>query len=50
VSATDALNIHRFYEPFAIPATSFARAVAFAIIQPDDVGINDILFRPAHEL
>lgn len=30
----------------AIPADSFARCVAFAISQPDDVDINEILFRP----
>jgi NADP-dependent 3-hydroxy acid dehydrogenase YdfG len=35
----------QFYE-IAIPADSFARAVAYAISQPDDVDINEILFRP----
>ena len=30
----------------AIPADSFARAVAFAISQPEDVDINEIFFRP----
>ena len=30
----------------AIPADSFARAVVFAMSQPDDVDINEILFRP----
>ncbi|PTY35876.1 oxidoreductase [Saccharospirillum sp. MSK14-1] len=35
-----------FYEAVAIPADSFARAVAFAISQPEDVDINEILFRP----
>jgi NADP-dependent 3-hydroxy acid dehydrogenase YdfG len=30
----------------AVPADSFARAVAYAIEQPDDLGINEILFRP----
>lgn len=44
-------NIHAFYEQYAIPAESFARIVAFAISQPDDVDINEILFRPtAQEL
>jgi NADP-dependent 3-hydroxy acid dehydrogenase YdfG len=46
-----AKGIHDFYAQFAIPADSFARAVAFAIGQPDDVDINEILFRPTrHEL
>ncbi len=35
-----------FYEQVAIPANSFARAVAFALEQPEDVDINEILFRP----
>jgi NADP-dependent 3-hydroxy acid dehydrogenase YdfG len=30
----------------AVPADSFARAVAYAISQPDDIDINEILFRP----
>ena len=34
---------------FAIPADSFARAVAYAIGEPDDVDINEILFRPTHQ-
>lgn len=34
-----------FYKQ-AIPAASVARAVAFAIAQPDDVDINEIVLRP----
>lgn len=46
-----AAGIADFYEKFAIPADSFARMVAFAIEQPDDVDVNEILFRPtAQEL
>jgi len=46
-----AAGIADFYERYAIPADSFARVVAFAIAQPDDVDINEILFRPtAQEL
>jgi NADP-dependent 3-hydroxy acid dehydrogenase YdfG len=33
----------------AIPADSFARAVAYAISQPDDIDINEILFRPTRQ-
>jgi NADP-dependent 3-hydroxy acid dehydrogenase YdfG len=40
-----AANVRKVYEN-AIPADSFARAVAFAMSQPDDVDINEILFRP----
>ena len=46
-----ARGVADFYEKFAIPADSFARMVAFAISQPEDVDINEILFRPtAQEL
>jgi NADP-dependent 3-hydroxy acid dehydrogenase YdfG len=44
-----AKGIGQFYEQYAIPADSFARAVAFAISQPDDVDINEILFRPTRQ-
>jgi NADP-dependent 3-hydroxy acid dehydrogenase YdfG len=44
-----ARGIGAFYEEYAIPAESFARAVAFAIDQPDDVDINEILFRPTRQ-
>ncbi len=42
-------SIHKFYEQFAIPADSFARAVAFAMSQPEDVDVNEILFRPTRQ-
>ena len=44
-----AKGIKEFYENHAIPASSFARAVAFAIDQPEDVDINEILFRPTSQ-
>lgn len=33
----------------AVPADAFARALVFAISQPDDVDINEILFRPTRQ-
>ena len=51
-SVTDpetAERIRKFYAESAIPADSFARAVAFAISQPEDVDINEILFRPTRQ-
>jgi NADP-dependent 3-hydroxy acid dehydrogenase YdfG len=42
-------RIQKLYKEIAIPADSFARAVAFAISQPDDVDINEILFRPTRQ-
>jgi len=44
-----AASIHAYYEAVAIPADSFARAVAFAISQPDDVDVNEILFRSTRQ-
>jgi len=39
----------QFYQNVAIPANSFARVVAFAISQPADVDINEVLFRPTRQ-
>lgn len=44
-----AKGIQGFYQHFAIPADSFARAVAFAIAQPEEVDINEVLFRPTSQ-
>ena len=33
----------------AVPAETFARMVAFAISQPEDVDVNEILFRPTRQ-
>jgi NADP-dependent 3-hydroxy acid dehydrogenase YdfG len=44
-----AATIQNFYEGYAIPPDSFARAVALAIGQPDDVDVNEILFRPTSQ-
>ena len=44
-SVTDpeaAERIRTFYSQVAVPANSFARAVAFAISQPEDVDINPV--------
>jgi NADP-dependent 3-hydroxy acid dehydrogenase YdfG len=49
LSVTDpamAERIKTSYAEQAIPADSFARAVSYAISQPEDVDINEILFRP----
>lgn len=44
-----AANIGKFYDEYAIPADSFARAVIYAMSQPDDVDISEILFRPTRQ-
>jgi NADP-dependent 3-hydroxy acid dehydrogenase YdfG len=51
-SVTDpdaAERIRTFYSQVAVPAESFARAVAFAMSQPEDVDVNEILFRPTRQ-
>ncbi len=51
-SVTDPMvapRINKLYKEIAIPADSFARAVAFAISQPGEVDINEILFRPTRQ-
>jgi len=42
-------NARKMVQDIAIDATAFARTVAFAISQPDDVDINEILFRPTRQ-
>ena len=42
-------GIAQFYEFTAIPASSFARCVLFAMSQPENVDINEILFRPTKQ-
>src|SRR4051812_12673741 len=44
-----AATMRKMYDEIAIPADSFARAVAYAMSQPDDVDINEILFRPTRQ-
>jgi len=42
-------KIKGFYEEYAIPASSFARSIAFAISQPEDMDVNEILYRPTKQ-
>lgn len=42
-------RVQKFYDEFAIPADSFARAVVYSMSQPDDVDINEILYRPTRQ-
>jgi NADP-dependent 3-hydroxy acid dehydrogenase YdfG len=44
-----AARLRDFYSQVAVPAASFARAVAFALSQPEDVDINEILYRPTKQ-
>ena len=41
-------NVHKAYE-YAIAADSFASMVMFAMSQPEDVDVNEILFRPTKQ-
>lgn len=47
-SGTAADTVLDFYKQ-AIPSASVARAIAFAIEQPDDVDINEIVIRPTQQ-
>jgi NADP-dependent 3-hydroxy acid dehydrogenase YdfG len=42
-------SIRNFYDAFAIPVDSFAQTVAFAMNQPDEVDVNEVLFRPTSQ-
>lgn len=42
-------RMNKFYAEQAISADSFARAVIFAISQPDDMDVNEILYRPTKQ-
>jgi NADP-dependent 3-hydroxy acid dehydrogenase YdfG len=44
-----AARMKKFYAEQAISADSFARAVIFAISQPDDMDVNEILYRPTKQ-
>ena len=46
---TAAERVRTFYSQVAVPADSFARAVAFAMSQPEEVDINEILYRPTRQ-
>lgn len=51
-SATEpdwAQRIRDFYDACAVPADSFARVLAFALSQPEDVDINEIVYRPTKQ-
>jgi len=44
--ADSAAGVAAFYEAFQIPADAVARAVAYAIEQPAEVDVNEIVLRP----
>jgi len=49
ITEPDIAQVQKFYKEIAIPADSFAQAVAYAISQPEEVDINEILFRPTRQ-
>jgi NADP-dependent 3-hydroxy acid dehydrogenase YdfG len=44
-----AKGMQGFYQSTAISADSFARAIIFAIEQPEDMDVNEIVFRPTRQ-
>jgi NADP-dependent 3-hydroxy acid dehydrogenase YdfG len=43
-------KVRAYYKEIAIPAESFARAVMFAMAQPENVDVSEILFRPTRQM
>ena len=43
-------KIRQYYSDIAIPSESFAHAVVFAMSQPEEVDVNEILFRPTRQM
>ena len=41
-------NMRKVYQA-AVPAANFAKIVAFVMSQPEDVDINEVLFRPTSQ-
>jgi NADP-dependent 3-hydroxy acid dehydrogenase YdfG len=44
-----AAGMRKFYDDMAVPADSFARAVIYAMSQPDEIDVNEILYRPTRQ-
>jgi NADP-dependent 3-hydroxy acid dehydrogenase YdfG len=42
-------GVNALYKSIAVPADSFANMVLFAMSQPEDVDVNEILFRPTRQ-
>jgi NADP-dependent 3-hydroxy acid dehydrogenase YdfG len=42
-------SVRKMTDEMALPADMFARMVAFVISQPDEVDVNEILFRPTRQ-
>lgn len=42
-------SVRKLTEETALPAEAFAHVVAFAISQPAEVDVNEILFRPMRQ-
>jgi len=42
-------NVGKFMAEIALPADAFARVVVFAISQPEEMDVNEILFRPTRQ-
>ena len=42
-------SVRKMAEEIALPAETFAQMVAFVIGQPDEVDVNEILFRPTRQ-
>jgi NADP-dependent 3-hydroxy acid dehydrogenase YdfG len=42
-------GVRKMTDEMGLPAETFARMVAFAMSQPEEVDVNEILFRPTRQ-
>jgi NADP-dependent 3-hydroxy acid dehydrogenase YdfG len=42
-------NVRKLTDEMALPAETFARMISFVLSQPEDVDVNEILFRPTRQ-
>lgn len=50
ISDNEARELMKTYRRVALPASAIARAIAYAIEQPEDVDVNELVIRPTAQL
>ena len=50
ISDDEARELMKSYRRDALPASAIARAIAYAIEQPEDVDVNELVIRPIAQL
>jgi NADP-dependent 3-hydroxy acid dehydrogenase YdfG len=49
ITDADAAQVMKQYRADSIPASAVANAISFALAQPADVDVNEIIVRPARQ-